>query len=291
MRFSFALAVAMTVAVAGGACAEEVAYFRFEEGAADTLFQGPISAGGPGSGIAVDSAGGDDGLRTWAYFSAPAFRTDVPAAVIPRTGAPNTLSLQFAPPQDLYSEGAPINNRVFNQFTIEASVKFNNLDGWQTFVGKDGFNIPGSPNPILSSLYFQLSDSNDANQDKVAIKVHDANGNFVEVFTQQTVVTDRWYNFAAIMDGTTLALYREENGRYLLEDSKPFNGPMALQDRTWSIGRGMYANNPVDWINGFVDEVRISDTAPATSDLLFAVPEPGSLSLFALGALVLRRRR
>lgn len=293
MRFSFALAVAMMVAVAAAACAEVVAYYRFEEGMADTPFQGPISHGGPGSGIAVDSAGSDDGMRTWADYSAPVFRTDVPAAVIPRTGALNTLSLQFAPPQDLYSERAPINNRVFNQFTIEASVKFNHLDGWQTFVGKDGCCFPGSNNAALSSLYFQLVDSNDANQDKVAIKVHDGNNNFVEVFTQQTVVTDRWYNFAAIMDGTTLALYHEENGRYLLEDSKPFNGPMALWDRTWSIGRGMYSNNPTDWINGFVDEVRISDTALATSDLLFAVPEPGSVMLVLVGALAagLRGRR
>ena len=29
-----------------------------------------------------------------------------------------------------------INDHAFNQFTIEASVKFNNLDGWQTFLGK-----------------------------------------------------------------------------------------------------------------------------------------------------------
>ncbi len=291
MRSIFAVAMATIVAVAGAARAVEVAYFRFEEGAADAQFQGPTSPGGPGSGIAVDSAGGDDGMRTWADYSTPVYRTDVPASVIPRTGAPNTLSLQFALPEDLFSEGAPINSRLFSQFTIEASVKFNNLDGWQTFVGKDGFSIPGSPRPDLSSLYFQLSDSDDSNQDKVAIKVHDANGNFVEVFTQQTVVADRWYNFAAIMDGTTLALYREENGSYLLEDSQPFNGPMALQDRTWSIGRGMYVNNPTDWINGFVDEVRISDSALATSDLLFAVPEPGSLPLFGLAGLALRRRR
>jgi hypothetical protein len=282
MRSRFAVAVATMVVIAGGAHADDITYFRFEEGAADAEFQPPISPGGPGSGIAVDSAGGDDIMRTWADYSTPVFRSDVPAAIIPRTGAPNTLSLQFAFPEDLYSEGAPINYRQFNQFTIEASVKFNNLNGWQTFFGKDGFSIPGSPDPNLSSLYFQLSDSPDANQNKVAIKVHDANGNFVELFTQQTAVTDHWYNFAAIMDGTSLSLYREENGSYLLEDSKPFTGPMALQDRTWTIGRGMFGNNPTDWINGFVDEVRISDTALATSDLLFAAPEPATSALLLI---------
>ena len=131
------------------------------------------------------------------------------------------MSLQFAPPEDLYAEGAPLNSRLFNQFTIEASVKFNHLTGYQTFVGKDGWGFPGSINASLSSLYFQLVDSNDANRDKVAIKAHDSNGTFVEVFTQQTVEAGQWYNFAAIMDGTTLSLYREENGSYLLEDSKP----------------------------------------------------------------------
>lgn len=285
MRIPTAFVLASLLAGAAAARAEVVAYYRFEEGLADMEFPYPVSPGGPGSGITVDSAGGDDGMRTWADFTNPVYRADVPAPVIPRTGAPNTLSTQFAPNEDFYSEAAPINNRLFNQFTIEASVKFNHLNGWQTFVGKDGWAFPGSINPALSSLYFQLVDPADANQDKVAIKAHDSNGTFVEVFTQQPVVAGQWYNFAAIMDGTTLSLYREENGTYILEDTKPFSGAMALQDRLWSIGRGMYNNGPTDWINGFVDEVRISDTALPTSQLLFAVPEPGMATMIISGFL------
>ena len=154
-----------------------MAYWRFEEGGVDAEFQPPAEPGGAGSGLAVDSAGGDDTLRTFSDATNPVYRADVPADKVAITGENNRRSLQFTPNEDLYSEAAPINDHAFNQFTIEASVKFNNLDGWQTFLGKDGNAFPGSPDPNLSSLYFQLA--NDAtNQDHIAFKVHQADGAF-----------------------------------------------------------------------------------------------------------------
>ena len=97
MRIKSVFAVAAILVSAAAARAEEVAYYRFEEGAADAEFPYPMFAGGPGSGIAVDSAGGDDGMRTWADSSNPFFRADVPAPVIRCRGAPGFLEPSVRP--------------------------------------------------------------------------------------------------------------------------------------------------------------------------------------------------
>ena len=294
------LTVAALLSAAGAARAQTAAYWRFEEGAPDQEFQFPSTNGGPGSGLATDSSGNNNNLRTFADFTNPVYRSNVPFPTVPRTGAANSLSLDFNPNEDLYSEGAPINNRQLNQFTIEASVRFDDLDGWQTFLGKDGFQFAnGDTN--LSSLYFQLA-NDQANQDKVAFKVHQADGTFVDVYTLAPVAAGQWYSFAAVVsnDGTagdpddqTLSLYMYDpsSGQYVLQQSKDFRGGMANQDRNWTVGRGMYANNPADWVDGQVDEVRISDVALSPSQFL-AVPEPSVAGLLlGAGVLALRRRR
>jgi hypothetical protein len=300
MRKVFAAAVvSAAVAVSSAARADTAAYWRFEEGAADQEFQAPATDGGPGSGLAQDASGNNNTLRTYAGFTNPTYRANVPFNAVPRTGQPNTLALDFTPNEDLYSEGAPINNRALGQFTIEASVRFDDLNGWQTFLGKDGVGFANS-DTNLSSLYFQLA-NDDAHQDRVAFKTHQADGTFVDVYTKAPVVAGQWYTFAAILsnDGTagdaddqTLSLYRYDpsSGSYVLEEQRDFRGGMANQDRNWTVGRGMYANNPGDWINGQVDEIRISDVALAPGQLL-AVPEPSALGVLAVGGLLALRRR
>ena len=286
-----------------------VAYWRFEEGAADAEFQYPDTNGGPGSGLAVDEAGGDDNLRTFANFSNPTYRGDVPANTVAGTGAPNALSLEFgtnpdgtAPDdtpaphnEDVYSAGAPINDLQLNQFTIEASVKFNNLDGWQTFVGKDGVAFPGAADANLASLYFQLANDT-ANQDKIAFKVYQTDGTFKDLYTLAPVTADTWYNVVAVLsnDGTegdgddqTLSLYLQDaaTGEYVLQDQEDFRGPMAHQNRVWTVGRGMYANNPNDFVDARVDEVRISDAALDPAEFLFASAGPRVSEIFVRGTV------
>jgi hypothetical protein len=58
----------------------------------------------------------------------------------------------------------------------------------------------------------------------------------------------------------------------------------------WSVARGMYNNGHGDRVNGFIDDVRISNVALSRSELLF-VPEPAAALLRAVAAVCLPRRR
>ena len=46
-----------------------------------------------------------------------------------------------------------------------------------------------------------------------------------------------------------------------MESSAPTSGGLLNIDATWTIGRGMWNNGANDFVNGEIDEVRISDTA------------------------------
>ena len=57
---------------------------------------------------------------------------------------------------------------------------------------------------------------------------------------------------------------------------------------TWSFGRGWYNGGLVDQIRGNIDNVRFSDVALTTNQL---IPEPATIARLGLGGLMLRRRR
>ena len=250
-----------------------VAWWRFEDGTA-----GNHVAAAPYT--IPDFSGSGNTLQTFADGTAPTYRADnagnptnpiaVNALSVDFTQAPNGYATR-----DLYTGGATgdLNTHVFNQFTIETSVKFAGFGGYQTFLGKDGYQIPGSADANLSSLYLQSPDPGSVgNRQIISFRTHQADGAFVIVNGTTPLTTGKWYNVAAVSDGTTLKLYLQTTpgGAYSLEGSQPFVGQMALQNRTWTIGRGMYGNNTGDQFHGQVDEVRICDTALDPTQFLYA---------------------
>ena len=251
-----------------------VAYWRFEGGTADTHvdYTTPIA----------DVSGNGNVLTTYLDDSAPTYRTNNP-------GNPtnplltNALSLDFSeapgpqvPFRELNTLNATgdINSHVFGQFTVEASVYFNDLNGYQTFVGKNGFQFPGDTIGGDASFYFQKPDIGNTNGiPVVSVRSHQGStGSFVIVQGSTPLVTGKWYNVAAVADGYTLSLYLQSTpgGAYNLENSLPFTGGMVIQNAPWSVGRGFYGNASVDPFRGLADEVRISDIALDPSQFLFA---------------------
>ena len=257
-----------------------VAYWRFEDGTAGQHF-------GVAPFAETDSSGSNNLLQTLTDGTAPTFVTDSPG--LPAGAISNSLSVDFtqnpvgAGSRELFTAGGTgdINTHTFNQFTIEASVKFAGLGGYQTFVGKDGQNFVGDPNGANSGLYFQSPDPGSTNGISVfSIRTHQADGTFIIVNGTTALSVNQWYNVAATMDGSTLKLYLQTSpgGAYNLEGSAPFVGPMLTQNTTWSVGRGFYGGGKTDQLRGRADEVRISDKALDASQFLFAAPPTATVT-------------
>lgn len=297
--------------------AQTIAYYRFEEGAPGEKVPVTPDETAPATSPVLDYSGNGNHMKTFADFSAPTYGADVPAGVVPQTDAANARGLLFSPNQDVYSlnavgggpGGGTLNDHAFPLFTIEASVRFSSLDGFQTFVGRD------RPGETLGSFYLRKWGSlgeDDPNVNALNVTVVADDGTTYDLWTTgtgagdtfSTVSADVWYNVAAQSDGSTLSLFVQNNttGVYELQGSIAMTGGLSNTGNTnFTIGRGWF-NGPADWVNGAVDEVRISDQALAPSQFLFSpravIPEPSSLALMIAaglvplaGAAVRRRRR
>jgi hypothetical protein len=307
------------------ASAATVAYWRFDDvGDAEIEQWGPVAANNPmpdsdGETVwrkaAHDWSGNGNHLTTWEYddtwggglgWAGFNWSNDVGAAQVLLTGAQNQLSMVHTeamgccPSSMTWSEqsapgGTNIETTTPGAFTIEASFKAESLTFYHTIVGRDDRYVASS-NGDLASLYFQVMPGRE-----VAIKFTDAGGYFHEAISApDAVTTGQWYNMAGVSDGSTLSLYLDNQlvAQIDMTLSGSTDTSMALgsssgadwESGTWTVGRGMYAGGHTDRWFGYIDEVRISNSALALSEFLF-VPEPATIALLGLGSLALIRRR
>lgn len=304
---SLALAGALILSVAP-AGAGTVAYWRFEEGPADAnVPHGGLPGGAfyPGT---LDSSGNGNHLSVWTEgWAGYAYRTDVASPFVPLTGAANNFSVQNTGGfPAMFTDSAAMRTMTPSAFTIEVSFK-PETGGYRTLVGRDSRGA-ATVNPDLAALYLQIVPG-----DAVAIKFADVSGYWHEAVSAPGAITGFpwpntaagfWYHMAAVSDGSWLSLYLNSGTGYQLVAQTDLTlsgspnttltaGLGSGGDWTagnWSVGRGLYAGGHADRAYGFIDEVRISDSALAPGQFLF-VPEPGSLSLVLLGGLMLCFRR
>ena len=184
--------------------------------------------------------------------------------------------------------GHAINAYPFSSgFTVECMVKINVLN-WQVAVGKDG-KPSGSGDPA-----FHIKFRNDSGSDhKIHFGFYDTSTTFINCSSTFNYNLGEWYKIAAVCDGTQAYLYVKEasDANYDLESSSPTSGGLLVTDGTWTVGRGMWNGGAADFVDGIIDEVRISDVALNPTEFLGVVPEPGMiLGGIALALLAFRRK-
>lgn len=321
--------------------ANTLAYWRFEGDGVTTPTPGVflkdtngrnLVTGPTADGIlAVDSSGNGNSLYTWDNnTTGHQYQNNVPAAIIPQTGAPNSFGIRNNggnPASFTWSvKSLPTSNAQIvtpTAWTIEASIFASNVTGNRTFVGRDGngvgtglvtvkneLGVISNPGTLAgwSPLYFQHRGG------RVWIQFTDVDGRTYQLADSIGLLSaNTWYNVAAVSDGTTLSLYRDSGAGYALAGSMALagSGNTALAydlagasgttgdtEWGWTVGRGRFGTtdtqgaNHVDRWLGDIDEVRISDSALTPSQFLFtAVPEPSALALAGLSAAMLFIRR
>ena len=269
--------------------AATIAYYDFSDGA-DGQEVNPTGSGSATGSMTVNGGGdGSNGMVAWSLAASPNFTT----SVVPATPYPNTTAMSFAGGNDLYQQNpatSTLASTNFTDLTIEAYVNFNNISGWQTFVGRDDNGNPGSGTGATSLLYLAKSGANDG----FRVELITASNTSVQVNSTFVPTVGSWYHVAAVGDATagTLTLYVDGVS---VGSTTGYDGLLANVANSWTLGRGQYAGNPADSINGYLDEVRISDAALAPSQFLNAIPEPSACAALAglagLAIAGLRRRR
>lgn len=314
MRKALSLAALVLLGGAATAVADPVAYWRWEEGPAnanvphsssvpDGQFDGTIpDVTGNGNTLSVWSNGGGAGYQ---------YRSDVPFATVPGTGATDNFSAKntgggpamYTTSSVSHPSGVDAETMTPAAFTVEASWKPEN-GGFRTLVGRDARNIATSDG-ALSALYLQATP--DGN---MAVKFTDVAGNFHQALSAPGLIhgfdfgsdpnglTGTWYNIAGVSDGTTLSLY--VNGALVASSPIVSTDPRLAIGTTsgsdwhageWSVGRGLFNGGHSDRAYGFIDEVRISNSALAPSQFLMpVVPEPAMGTILLVGLLSRRRR-
>jgi hypothetical protein len=196
---------------------------------------------------------------------------------------------------DLELNGNPVG--ALATWDISADVYFLDAGGWQTIVGKDGYQVGGTGaanpgDPLAAALYVQKNGIDS----KFRVNFADTAGNRWVLDGTTVAVANTWYNVRATSDGSTLRIYVDGSEENSLDISASADSSLvALQTGevegssgppyAWSVARGMYNDGHGDRVNGYVDNVIIKGTP---------VPEPTSLSLalfslFGLAGLARRR--
>lgn len=275
--------------------ASTLAYWRYEESTTGNVAAGATGGDAAFADSVTDSSGNGHHLRTWWTGSAPACSTNTPSPWImdgyggPGTVYGNSAALVFDGGDDIYSAGSA-SSEAFNTidittFTIETWVRFNDLSGWETFIGRDDAGSPGEAAGPESLLYFQkMGDGSN----RIRFRAYDTATTAFEVTTDAAIAANTWYHVAAVGDGSNVSLYL--NGVQQTTVASYAGGLYnPTGDMIWSIGRGQYNGNIGDFLQGAMDETRISDVALAPSQ--FLIPEASSAALGLVGALGLLRRR
>ena len=259
--------------------AETIAYWRFENGAANTVVTG--------AGSILDLSG--HGLNGTPVGNI-VYRTDVPVNPVPATGAANTRSLDIAGTSSCVEVADDQLFALTKSLSLEAFIRpragGSGDYGWRMILFR------GDDRSGLDPYYLGL------NGNGLYFHIENSSGGYVQL-SYQIQTFDTWMHVAATLEDATGEVDLYING--ISVDSKissvrPFG---TLTGPNPGIGIGGSQGGSFNFgFNGLIDEVRISDVALQPGQFLNASPVPeidpaGMTSTLALliGAVGLFERR
>lgn len=254
LSISGGLAAALLLACST-ASASTIAHYRFEDGSAGTT-----------AWQATDSsANGHD----MAPVEEPTFSENVPVAVLPLTGESNALSADFTGGNARFAgaQDDAMSQVVFQDFTLEAWVRHESTSGPQTYIGRDDQAGQGGGVWTASGhalVYFQKGGNN-----QFRIEVVSNDGRLLPLDSGVGPQPNVWYHVAAVGNSQTgtLSIYVDGVLRASRDDYTALAVP-ELPSTPWSVGRGQWNGNPTDFMNGQLDEARISNAALSPGQFL-----------------------
>jgi len=244
--------------------AATVAYWRFEDG-----------TNGVKNGSYLDSSGNNSTMTSYGSTGT----NDIPFDIVPVTKVTNELAAVYAVTnvtagEYLRTSGSEwIDTKSFNTagWTIEAIVKFhsygtNSIAARPGIVCKEGELISSSGH-VGNYPYFNLQLDPSTKMLRV-VTARDGGANRM-IFGITEIALDKWYAIAVTYDLNNTGSDREAE-LYLKEEtdadyereggtSGPWSGIMLNGTDPWTIGRGFRDGGGKGYVDGIIDEVRISD--------------------------------
>jgi len=244
--------------------AATVAYWRFEDG-----------TNGVKNGSYLDSSGNGSVMTSYGSTGT----NDIPFDIVPVTQVTNELAAAFEvtnffSAEYLRTSGSEwIDTKSFNTagWTIEAIVKFHTY-GTNTIAARPGIvckegELISSSGHVGNYPYFNLQLDPSTKKLRV-VTARDGGANRM-IFGTTEIALDKWYAIAVTYDlnndGTNRAaklyLKEETDADYEYEGttSGPWSGIMLNGTDPWTIGRGFRDGGGKGYVDGIIDEVRISD--------------------------------
>ncbi|MBE0536647.1 MAG: PEP-CTERM sorting domain-containing protein [Phycisphaerae bacterium] len=261
-----------------------ILHYDFEDGTPETPMNNyPVTQqnGMPGT---ADLSGNGYAMHAWDDYWGPMFS----ASGQTPTGA--GLSSMHDGHRDGYTLADGIRAWSPSTWTIELSFKLDDVTGWRTMIGRDDWAQHNGTNiDVGAAFYIQKNGENNA----IRLNYATVSGERISLDASLVPQAGQWYRFAIVADGDQVDMYANQLdgngfqnvGSFTLDAGVDHS---LLATGNWTFGRGWWNGGFVDHIAGNLDDIRFSDEALTTDQF---IPEPATLALLGLGALMLRRRK